>query len=103
MTAGVTYEIAVVGLCGIATTAKSVSVNVTDVNATHNGFMTFWPAQGTNPGTSTLNFTAGRVLANNAIFVLAPGFFGSPGAIWLTFTAGSGTSDLLIDVNGYFQ
>jgi hypothetical protein len=103
LTAGVLYELGVVGFCGIATTATSVSVNVTDVNATHNGFMTFWPAQGSMPGTSTLNFTAGRVLANNAIFSLAPGFFGSPGAIWLTYTAGSGTSDLLVDVNGFFQ
>jgi hypothetical protein len=103
LTAGVTYELAVVGSCGIAATATSVSVNVTDVNATHNGFMTFWPAQSTIPGTSTLNFTAGRVLANNAIFVLAPGFFGSQGAIWFAYTAGSGTSDLLVDVNGYFQ
>jgi hypothetical protein len=103
LTAGVTYEVAAAGFCGIATTATSISVNVTDVNATNNGFMTFWPAQGTNPGTSTLNFTAGRTLANNAIFGLAPGYFGSPGAIWLTFTSGAGTSNLLIDVNGFFQ
>jgi hypothetical protein len=103
LTAGVTYELAAAGLCGIATTATSVSVNVTDVNATHNGFMTFWPAQSTIPGTSTLNFTAGRVRANNAIFVLAPGFFGSPGAIWFAYSAGSGTSDVLVDVNGYFK
>ncbi len=103
LSAGVTYELSVVGFCGIATTATAVSVNVTDVNATHNGFMTFWPAQGTQPGTSTLNFTAGRTLANNAIFVLAPGFFGSPGAIWLIYSAATGTSDLLIDVNGFFQ
>jgi hypothetical protein len=103
LTAGVTYEVGAAGFCGIAATATSISVNVTDVNATHGGFMTFWPAQGANPGTSTIDFTAGRVLANNAIFSLAPGIFGSPGAIWLTFTAGTGTADLLIDINGYFQ
>ena len=103
LTAGVTYELAIAAVCGVATTATAISVNVTDVNATHNGFMTFWPAQGTQPGTSTLNFTAGRTLANNAIFGLALGSLGSSRALWLTYTAGSGTSDLLIDVNGFFQ
>jgi hypothetical protein len=103
LTAGITYEVAVAGFCGIAATATSASVNVTEVNATLSGFMAFWPAQGANPGTSTINFAAGRVLANNAIFSLAPGLSGSPGAIWLTFSSGSATADLLIDVNGYFQ
>lgn len=103
LSAGVVYEVAVAGFCGIAATATSVSVNVTEVNATLSGFMAFWPAQGANPGTSTINFAAGRVLANNAIFSLAPGLFGSPGAIWLTYSSGTATADLLIDVNGYFQ
>jgi hypothetical protein len=72
-------------------------------DASTGGFLGFWPAQTSYPGTSTINFRTGQVRANNAILVLAPGVFGSPGAIWLIFGGGSGSVDLIIDVNGYFE
>jgi hypothetical protein len=99
---GVTYEVGVAGFCGIPSTATSVSVNITAVDATTGGSLAFWPAQTSNPGTSTINFSAGQVRANNAILLLAPGFFGSPAAVWVEF-GGAGSVDLVIDINGYFQ
>ncbi|HVR08551.1 MAG TPA: hypothetical protein VMW75_10935, partial [Thermoanaerobaculia bacterium] len=103
LAAGNTYEVGMAGICGIATSAKAVSVNVTVVNATTSGFIGLWPAQTSYPGTSTINFRAGQVRANNAILLLAPGFFGSPGAVWVTFGGPSGSVDLIIDINGYFE
>jgi hypothetical protein len=97
-----TYELALTGSCAIPDTAQAVSVNVTGLGSTSNGFLTLWPAQTTIPNTSTLDFSPGTVRANNAILQLAPGFFGSAGAIWFEFT-GVGSYQLLLDVNGYFQ
>ena len=66
--------------------------------------MAFWPAQTTFPGTTTISFGAGQIRANNAILVLAPGFFGAAGAVWVEPNLGaSGTVQLIIDVSGYFE
>jgi hypothetical protein len=97
-----TYEVALAGFCGVPATARSVSVNVTAVGATAPGFMAFWPAQGPNPGTTTINYTSGVVRANNAVLSLAQGYYGSPGAVYVE-PAGTGTVHLVIDVSGYFQ
>ncbi len=97
-----TYEIAVANHCGIPATAKAVSANITAVGASSGGFLTFWPAQTSPPNTSTLNFAAGAVRANNSILLLAPGSGGSPGAIAVEF-GGAGEVNVILDVNGYFQ
>jgi hypothetical protein len=103
LAAATAYEVAVAGLCAISSLARSVSANITVVNATMGGSLTFWPAQSANPGTSSISFKAGQVRANNAILKLAPGVSGSQGAVWLNFSAPSGSLDLIIDINGYFQ
>ncbi|HYL05862.1 MAG TPA: hypothetical protein VE075_07470 [Thermoanaerobaculia bacterium] len=104
LTNGGTYEFEIAESCGVPTTAKAASVNVTAVDATAPGFLGFWPAQTPYPGTSIINFKAGQVRANNAILVLGTGSFGQPGSVWVTFGASSsGSVDLLIDINGYFQ
>jgi hypothetical protein len=101
--AGDTYELGIAGLCGIDSGATAVSANLTVVNPTADGFFSFWPAQTPYPGTSILNFRAGQVRANNAILSLAPGYYGSPGAISLRFGAATGSVNLIVDVNGYFK
>ena len=53
------------------------------------------------PATSTINFSAGRTRANNAIATLAAD--GSGNLIAFGFVAGNGSVDLILDVNGYFQ
>ncbi len=101
--AGDTYGLGIAGQCGIDPGATAVSVNLTVVNATADGFLSFWPAQLPYPGTSVLNFRAGQVRANNAILSLSPGSFAPPGAISLRFGAPAGSVDLIVDVNGYFK
>jgi hypothetical protein len=101
---GSTYEVDITGFCGVPSTARAVSANITVVGATAGGFMAFWPAQTTFPGTTTISFGAGQIRANNAILVLAPGFFGAAGAVWVEPNLGaSGTVQLIIDVSGYFE
>jgi len=102
---GDTYEVAIAGNCGIAAAAVAVSANVTVVNAKAGGFLSLWPAQAADPGTSTINFRAGQVRANNTVLALAPGTItGSPGAVWAIFGGSAGSSvDVIIDVNGYFE
>lgn len=83
------------GRCGVPAQAVAVSLNFTVVVPTGDGFLSAFPTAGTVPIVSTLNFRAGQVLANAALVPL-----GSGGAITV-FTNGAST-DLLIDVNGYF-
>jgi hypothetical protein len=88
----------VAGVCGIPTGAKAISLNLTVV-PTASGFMTLYPGNETAPGTSTINFVAGRTRANNAIVTLA-----TDGSGTIAILNGSGGSnDAILDVNGYFQ
>jgi len=61
-----------------------------------NGYIAVWPQGSANPGVSTLNFVAGRAIANAAIVSAGTG-----GGISV-LAAGSGTA-LIIDINGYFD
>jgi len=46
---------------------------------------------------STINYSAGQIRANNAIIAL-----GAAGDVQVFCGQGFGTADLIIDVNGYF-
>ena len=81
--------------CGIPTTAKAYSVNVTVVPAGSLPWLTMWPAGASQPVVSTLNSFNGAVIANAAIVPA-----GTNGAVSV-FVAG--TTHLILDVNGYFQ
>jgi hypothetical protein len=89
----------VTGTCGIPSTAKAVSVNLTAVGPTSRGFFTLFPGNGLDPGTSSINFTPGLTRANNAIVLVA-----TDGAGTIAVRNGSnGTAHFVLDVNGYFQ
>ncbi len=88
----------VTSVCGIPPTAVSISVNVAVVPAA-SGFFTLYPGNGINPGTSTLNFSAGQVRSNNAVLLLSTD--GTGGIDVLNGSAGS--NHFILDVNGYFQ
>jgi hypothetical protein len=80
--------------CGVPSGAGAYAFNVTV--SPHGGldYLTVWPTGGLEPNVSTLNSYAGTVLANAAIVPA-----GSGGAV--SFYA-SNTTDLLVDINGYF-
>ena len=74
--------------------ASAVALNVTVVNPESGGFVTVWPCSATRPNASNLNFTAGKVVANN---VVAP--IGDQGNV--CFFASQNT-DIIVDISGYF-
>ncbi len=79
--------------CSIPSTAQAYSLNVTAVPPAPLGYLTVWPAGQPQPIASTLN-SDGRVKANAAIVPA-----GTSGAV--SFFA-SNTTDVVIDINGYF-
>lgn len=106
-----TRSFPVAGLCGIPTTAKAATLNVTTVGPTGGGNIRFWPYGITMPLVATMNFDPGEpAIANGAIVPLGPYNPTTPGdpttnssiseylAIQYPYTA-----HLVIDVTGYFQ
>jgi hypothetical protein len=80
--------------CNLPSTARAYSINMTAVPPGYLGYITTWPAGLPIPLASTLNSWNGQVVANAA---LVPA--GTSGAINVF---ASNTTDLIIDVNGYF-
>jgi hypothetical protein len=81
-------------LCGIPSTAKAYSLNITAVPHGSLGFLTTWPTGQAQPVVSTLNATTGAVTANAAI---VPAGSGGDISVFV-----SDTADVILDVNGYF-
>jgi hypothetical protein len=90
--------LALAGNCGIPANAVAISVNVAVVPAAA-GYMTLFPGNGVNPGSSTINFGAGQVRANNTILRLATDGSGTVAVL----NGSSGTNHFILDVNGYFR
>jgi hypothetical protein len=90
----------VTGRCGIPATARAVAVNVTVVAPPGAGFVTLYPGDASPPPTSSVNFTAGQVRANNAVMMLSSS---GSGALALRSGGGSATVHVVLDVAGYFQ
>lgn len=91
-------NLVVTGKCGVPSGATSLAVNVTAVSPPGGGLVTLYPgpANTVKPVVSTINYSAGRTLANNARITI-----GLDGSINI-FNAGS-PLDFLIDVSGYFK
>ena len=88
------FPVAASSSCGAPSGVAAYSFNVTVVPQNQLGYLTAWPSGQTQPVVSTLNSTDGSVLANAAIVPA-----GSGGAV--SFYA-SNTTDLIVDINGYF-
>src|SRR5271165_1197089 len=82
------------GACGIPAAAAAYSLNVTVVPGGPLGYLTVWPAGQPQPTVSTLNSLDGRVKANAAIVA-----DGSSGEVSVF---ASNTTDLVLDIDGYF-
>ncbi len=90
--------ILIAGYCGIPATATAVSLNVAVVSPTVGGNLRLYASGTSRPGTSALNYAAGQTRANNAVVSL-----GADGALVAYVGQPSGTSHVVIDVNGYFR
>jgi len=80
--------------CGIPFTAAAYSLNVAVVPKVHLGYLTVWPAGQAQPVVATLNSLDGRIKSNAATVPA-----GANGAISVFATD---TTDVILDINGYF-
>jgi hypothetical protein len=86
------------GNCGIPTTAKAISMNLTVTNASSSSWLTIWPAGQTEPFVSTINFDPTfAALANGALVGL------SANATDLSIHNAFGSVHVIVDVTGYYQ
>src|ERR1039458_4556915 len=82
------------GACSVPSTALAYSLNVAVVPAGPLGYLTLWPTGQTQPLASTLNSLDGRIKSNAAIVPAGTG-----GSISVF---PSNTTDVVLDINGYF-
>jgi hypothetical protein len=97
LTCGTDLNFAVGGTCGVPASVKSVSLNVTATEPTAKGNLSVFAAGAPAPLVSSLNYAAGLTRANNAVTPLS-----ASGQI-AVHCAPSGTTHVIVDVNGYFQ
>ncbi len=103
MTQGTLRTFTLKGVCGVPGTAKAVSLNATVVSPQADGHMVLWPTGGSVPLVSTLNFVAFEpAIANGAIIPVA---VSTPdlSATYGTCCGGAVTTNLILDITGYFQ
>jgi hypothetical protein len=101
MAAGTARTLAITGpACGIPDGAKAVSVNVTAANPTGQGELAVYPGNYPAPGTTVVAFAAGQNRATAAILPLASDGTGTLAAA--AAMTGTGSVDVIVDVNGYF-
>jgi uncharacterized repeat protein (TIGR03803 family) len=87
------FNIPQLGTCNIPTTAAAYALNVTVVPHGSLGYLTIWPAGRSQPTVSTMN-SDGRVKANAAIV--------PAGASAAVSVFATDTTDVILDINGYF-
>ncbi len=97
ITGGAQRTFVVTGQCGIPAGAAAVSFNFTVWAPVTRGDLRVFPAGGAAPLVSTLNWEANILALANA--AVAP--LGTGGAITVQVD-GTGTIDLIVDVNGYY-
>ncbi len=82
------------GGCNIPATATAYSLNVTVVPHQPLGYLTIWPSGRPQPDVSTMNSPDARIKANAAVVPAGAG-----GAVSVY---ASDTTDVLLDIDGYF-
>ena len=97
LVAGASRVFGLASHCGVPSTAKAVSLNVTVTQPTGAGDLRLYPAGSSAPLVSTINWVAGQTRANNAVAAL------SATGLAVLCDQASGTVHLILDVNGYFQ
>ncbi|MGP3683399.1 PKD domain-containing protein [Streptomyces sp. IBSNAI002] len=90
-------RVKVAGNAAVPAGVTAVALNVTVTETVDSGYVTAWPGAGYDrPGTSNLNYTAGRSVPN---LVIVP--VGEDGYVEL-YNGGPQSVDLIADVTGYF-
>ena len=76
--------------------ADAVVLNVTATTPTVDSFLAVYPAGGTVPSTSSLNFVAGQTIPNLVVVQV-------PSSGQIAFTVGAGSVHVIVDLVGYFS
>lgn len=99
LAANVARAFQIAGNCGIATTARSVVLNVTAVNATAGGSFAIFPTGTASPlGATALSYRATKPRAASFIARL-----GTTGDVVVWPIQATGSVHLIFDVTGYFE
>lgn len=91
--AGMTLQVA--GANGIPAIARTVILNVTVDQPADGGYLTVWPAGGTMPATSNVNYVSGQTVPNSVVVGLS-----STGKIDLSSFQ---STHIIVDVVGWFS
>ncbi|HJQ37008.1 MAG TPA: N-acetylmuramoyl-L-alanine amidase [Thermoanaerobaculia bacterium] len=98
---GTQYGVQVASYCNIPMSAVAVAANIAVTQPTDRGNLTVWPWNEPKPLASSINFSSGLTISNNAVVMLATDGYGDiriePAVL------GDGTVHVIIDVVGYFQ
>ncbi|WP_158714732.1 PKD domain-containing protein [Streptomyces erythrochromogenes] len=92
-----TFGTQISGLRGVPEGITAVALNVTVTNPKEAGHLSVFPAGGSIPITSNVNFTAGQTVANAVIVPVGP-----DGSINVRNGAWAGT-DVIVDVVGFYS
>jgi FG-GAP repeat/FG-GAP-like repeat len=102
LTSGLERTLPFFNKCGVPTTARAVSVNLTAVSPTGPGQFVLYPRSGAVTPTSNLSFNTGLNRANNSVLGLN-GLGQMQVLATVNNPAGADEVHLLVDVNGYFE
>ena len=98
LVAGQPRTLQVSGRGGIPAGATAITGNATEVNATAASSIYLGPTPVVKPPTYSMSFNKGQV-ANRGVSVA----LSSTGTVSVTYRAASGTTDLVLDVSGFFM
>jgi hypothetical protein len=93
-----TRAFSVIGACNIPASAKAISANVTTTSGTVAGYLSVYPSGLPTPVSSTVNYRAGQTRANSVVLLI-----GNGGNLTVLCGQASGSSHVILDVNGYYQ
>jgi len=96
-----TRQLVLTGKCGVPADAQALALNITAVNPSAAGYLSFGPGGQAIPQTSTVNFVAGAIRSNNAVQRLALDGTGRLGV--RAFVGDGGAVHMAMDVTGYFK
>lgn len=99
LVAGKTRTFTIGGACGIPASATAVSANLTVIGSGGSGFVSLFPGNAMPLGTSSVSYTGIMAQTGNAVLMLATDGTASIGVL----NGATNSTQLLIDVNGYFQ
>jgi hypothetical protein len=96
--AGIPRTFQVSGHAGVPAGAVAVTGNATVVNSSAASSIYLGPVAIAKPKTYTMSFNKGQIANRGVTLALSPS-----GALSVTYMAASGTTDLVLDISGYFS